>query len=176
MYFGGINGFNAFYPGNVKDNQHIPPIVLTSFKIFDDEVKLSKSLLEISEIEIPYHDNFFSFEFAAMDFFAPGMNQYSYKLEGFNKEWINSGTRRYVSYTNLDGGDYTLRVRGSNNDGIWNNDGISLNIRIIPLFWKTWYFRIFCIIGIIITGVIYYKIKTYNFRKRNIHLQYLVNE
>ncbi|HEY9600058.1 MAG TPA: histidine kinase dimerization/phosphoacceptor domain -containing protein, partial [Allocoleopsis sp.] len=139
MFFGGLNGFNSFYPEQVKDNPHIPPIVITDFKIFDKSVKLDSAISETQEIKLSYKDNFFGFEFAALDYTNPQKNQYAYKLEGFDKDWIYSGSRRYATYTNLDGGTYTFRVKGSNNDGVWNEEGTSLKIIITPPPWKTWW-------------------------------------
>lgn len=139
MFFGGLNGFNAFYPEQVKDNPHIPPIVITDFKIFDKSVKLGTAISEIKELKLSYKDNFFGFEFAALDYTNPQKNQYAYKLEGFDKDWIYSGSRRYATYTNLDGGTYIFRAKGSNNDGVWNEEGTSLKIIITPPPWKTWW-------------------------------------
>ncbi|MBL6964720.1 MAG: histidine kinase [Bacteroidetes bacterium] len=159
MYFGGINGFNSFFPDSVKANLHIPPVVLTSFKKFDKEVEFDAALTEIEKFEIPYRDNFFSFEFAALDYYDPARNQYAYQLEGFDKGWINSGTRRYASYTNLDGGNYVFRVKASNNDGVWNEAGRSFNINIIPPFWKTSWFRTSLIFATVIAIITVYLIR-----------------
>jgi PAS domain S-box-containing protein len=139
MFFGGLNGFNAFYPEQVKDNPHIPPIVITDFKIFDKSVKLGTAISETQELKLSYKDNFFGFEFAALDYTNPQKNQYAYKLEGFDKDWIYSGSRRYATYTNLDGGTYIFRAKGSNNDGVWNEEGTSIKIIITPPPWKTWW-------------------------------------
>ncbi len=147
LFFGGTNGFNAFYPSKLKDNKHIPPVVITDFQIFNRPVKigakgspLTKSISETKEIELSYSQNVFSFEFAALDFTASNKNQYEYKMEGFDKNWVKAGTRRFVTYTNLDPGTYTFKVKGSNNDGIWNEKGASLEIIILPPFWRTWWF------------------------------------
>ena len=139
MFFGGINGFNSFYPEDVKDNGYLPPIVLTGFRIFDKKADLKADISEIDKIELSYRDNYFSFEFAALDYTVPGKNQYIYMLEGFDKDWIPSGTRRYASYTNLGGGEYTFRVKGSNNDGVWNEEGLAVKIFITPPPWNTWW-------------------------------------
>jgi PAS domain S-box-containing protein len=139
MFFGGLNGFNAFYPEQVKDNPHIPPIVITDFRIFDKTVKLGTAISETKELKLSYKDNFFGFEFAALDYTNPQKNQYAYKLEGFDKDWIYSGSRRYATYTNLDGGTYIFRAKGSNNDGVWNEEGTSIKIIITPPPWKTWW-------------------------------------
>ncbi|MGQ4650070.1 two-component regulator propeller domain-containing protein [Lyngbya aestuarii] len=149
MFFGGYNGFNAFYPQQVKDNPHIPPIVITDFKIFEKDVNLDKSISETQEIQLSHKDDFFSFQFSALDYTNPDKNQYAYKLEGFDKGWIYSGTRRYASYTNLDGGTYVFRVKGSNNDGVWNEEGTSLKIIIAPPPWKTWWAYILYVLTLV---------------------------
>jgi PAS domain S-box-containing protein len=155
MFFGGLNGFNAFYPEQVKDNPHIPPIVLTDFKKFNESVKLDIAISETKEIKLSYKDNFFGFEFAALDYTNPHKNQYAYKLEGFDKDWIYAGTRRYATYTNLDGGTYTFRVKGSNNDGVWNEEGTSVKIIITPPPWKTWWAYTLYVV-VLVTAVLGY--------------------
>ncbi|HBE17042.1 MAG TPA: histidine kinase [Cyanobacteria bacterium UBA11149] len=139
IFFGGLNGFNSFYPAQVKDNPYIPPIVVTDFKIFEKPVTLDAAISTNPQIKLSYKDNFFSFQFAALDYTNPIKNQYAYKLEGFDKDWIYSGSRRYASYTNLDGGNYIFRVKGSNNDGVWNEEGAAIHIYISPPPWKTWW-------------------------------------
>jgi signal transduction histidine kinase/ligand-binding sensor domain-containing protein len=149
MFFGGIHGFNSFFPQQVKDNPYMPSIVLTGFKIFNHDLKFDQELTEIQEIELSYKDNFYSFEFAALDFTNPEKNQFAYKMEGFDSHWVYSGTRRYASYTNLNPGEYVFRVKGSNNDGIWNDEGISVKIKIVPPLWQTWWFRIMAGVGFV---------------------------
>jgi ligand-binding sensor domain-containing protein/signal transduction histidine kinase len=136
MFFGGINGLNCFFPDSVKDNLRVPPIVISAVKKFDEIVGR-----EVDEIELSYQDNFFSIEFAALDYANPAKNEHAYKLEGFDKEWIYSETERSVSYTNLNPGKYIFRAKGTNSDGIWNEHGAELTIIIHPPFWKTWWFR-----------------------------------
>ena len=151
MYFGGTNGLNVFHPDSLKDNLFVPPIVITDFQILHKPVSigydslwgrtiLEKSISETDHIELNYDDNIISFEFAALDYRNPERNQYSYFLEGFDKRWIfTDANKRYVTYTNLDPGEYVFRVKGSNNDGIWNKEGTSLRIRIIPPWWSRWW-------------------------------------
>lgn len=147
LYFGSTEGLYEISPGEFSQNMHVPPVYLTSFKIFDKEVKFPDSLLEIDSIEVEYRDKFIAFEFAALDFVNPDKNQYSYKLEGFDSDWINSGTRRYASYTNLGPGQYTFRVRASNNDHIWNMNGLEVDLRVIPPFYRTpWAYLIYLIL------------------------------
>lgn len=139
MFFGGIEGFNIFHPDSIRDNPVIPPVYITSFKKFDKEVEFDKRLSLIDEIRLKYHEDFFSFEFAALNYTAPEKNQYAYKMEGFDRDWIYCGTRRYASYTNLDPGEYVFRVKASNNDGVWNEAGTSIKIDIAPPPWRTWW-------------------------------------
>ena len=140
LLFGGTNGFICFHPDSIRDNPYIPPIVITAFKKFDKLVPLDTSISEKKHLKLSYEDNVFSFEFAALNYVSPEKNQYAYELEGFDKDWIYCGTRRYASYTNLDGGTYVFRVKGSNNDGVWNEQGASITLIITPPFWKTWWF------------------------------------
>ena len=160
MFFGGLNGFNAFYPEQVKDNPHIPPIVITDFKKFNESVKLDRAISATKEIKLSYKDDFFSFEFAALDYTNPQKNKYAYKLEGFDKDWIYSGNRRYASYTNLDGGTYIFRVKGSNNDGVWNEEGTAIKIIITPPPWKTWWAYSFYILALVTAVYGYVQWKT----------------
>ncbi len=139
LFFGGYNGFNAFYPEQVKDNPHIPPVVLTGFRKFNEPVKLETAISEAKSLHLSYQDKVITFEFAALDYTNPSKNQYAYKLEGFDKDWIYNGTKRYATYTNLDGGTYTFHVKGSNNDGVWNETGTSIKITVTPPPWKTWW-------------------------------------
>jgi PAS domain S-box-containing protein len=170
MFFGGIGGFNSFYPENIRDNPYLPSIVITDFRIFNRSVPvgkmedgrtiLEKSITETDEIVLSYRDNVFSFEFVALHYATPEKNEYAYCMEGLEKEWNYVGTRRYVTYSGLSPGTYTFKVRGSNNDGVWNEDGTSLKIKIIPPFWRTWWFYLLCAISIafIIAAIFIYQI------------------
>jgi signal transduction histidine kinase/ligand-binding sensor domain-containing protein/AraC-like DNA-binding protein len=152
MFFGGIKGIDAFYPDNIKDNPWIPPVVITDFQIFNNPVKikrensagsengyfLPKSINKIKEIELSYTENVFSFEFAALDYRSPQKNKYAYLMEGVDPDWVyTDASRRFATYTNLDPGEYTFRVKGSNNDGIWNEAGTLIKIFITPPWWET---------------------------------------
>lgn len=153
LYFGGVNGFNRFHPDSVKDNEHIPPIVITDFKLFNESVPvgsdgqspLQKHISAVDELKLSYRDYVFSFEFVALDYTIPGKNQYAYMLEGFDESWIYTGTRRFARYTNIEPGAYVFRVKGANNDGVWNEKGTSVRIIIQPPFWKTLWFHGFII-------------------------------
>lgn len=142
LFFGGVNGFNAFFPENIKDNQYVPPVYVTTFKIFDKILPLPNPI-RTDKLILSYYQNFFSFDFVALNYTSPEKNQYAYMLEGFDKQWHKvSSQQRYASYTNLDPGKYILRVKASNNDGIWNEMGASIPITITPPFWMEWWFRI----------------------------------
>jgi PAS domain S-box-containing protein len=151
MFFGTLDGFNAFYPADVKDNPHVPPIALTAFRKFDQVVEFDTPLSDVEEIPLSYEENFFAFEFAALDYTDPAKNQYAYQLEGFDEGWIYCGPRRYASYTNLPPGEYTFRVKGSNNDGVWNETGRAVRITIAPPFWQAWWFRVLA--AVIVLGI-----------------------
>ncbi len=140
MFFGGVNGLSIFHPDSIIDNQNIPPIFLTAFKQFDKVVKLEHAISGVQEIDLSYQDDFFAFEFVALDYTNPPENQYAYKMEGFDRDWIYCGARRYASYTNLPPGRYSFLVKGSNSDGVWNEEGVTIKIAIHPPFWKTWWF------------------------------------
>ncbi len=129
----GFNNITRFYPDSLKDNSFIPPIVITSFRKFEKPYPFGKT------IELNYTDNFLSFEFSALSYISPEKNQYAYKMEGVDKDWVYSGTRRFASYPNLEPGNYIFKVKGSNNDGVWNEEGTSIAIIISPPFWKTWW-------------------------------------
>ncbi|MBL7996336.1 response regulator [bacterium] len=176
LFFGGVNGFNVFLPEEVKDNSHVSPVVLTAFKKFDRIQKLETSVSEIKEIKLSYRENVFSFEFAALDFTRPEKNQYAYKMDGFDIDWIYCGSRRYASYTNLDGGTYTFRVKGTNNDGLWNEAGAAVTIIITPAFWNTWWFRLLVVLLVGWAAVGYYRSRVTAVQKQNEILETKVEE
>ncbi len=139
LSFGGVGGFNVFFPGEIEPNPHVPPVVLTAFTKVNQPVSTDRPLTEVREVSFGYRDYLFSFEVAALDFAAPEQNRYRYKLEGFDADWVDLGHRRRVTFTNLDAGLYTLRVQGSNNDGVWNQAGAQIRIAVAPPPWQTWW-------------------------------------
>ena len=139
LVFGGNNGFNAFYPDRIRLNSYIPPIHITSFKLFNEEVDLGSPVDELEFLELDYDDSVIGFEFASLDYTAPKKNQFRYKLDGFDRDWVNHQGNREVTYTNLDAGSYVFRVQGSNNDGVWNEEGASLALVVSPAPWQTWW-------------------------------------
>jgi len=173
LFFGGVEGLNSFFPSQIKINKHIPPIVITSFKTYDKEVNFHQILINENEVKLTYKDNYISFEFASLDYNSPEQNQYAYILEGFDKEWIYSDTRRFTSYTNLDGGDYVFKVLGTNNDGVWNETGVSIPIYIKPPFQKTIWFFLICGFSLlsIVYGVFKIRLNKVKLKTKNEHLK-----
>ncbi len=150
FWFSGF-GLCKFNPEEAnKIESHIPPIVLSSFKSKEGNYN-EDGLKELTEIKLPWPDNSFGFTFAALDYMDPGKNQYAYKLEGFDKDWNYLGTKNFGQYSNLNPGEYILRLKGANNDGIWNEEGISIKITITPPFWMTSWFK--GLVGIIILSI-----------------------
>ncbi len=141
LYFGGPGGLISFDPDSLRYNQSVPPVVITGFNVFDRPVPRFSPGGSSGPFELRYDQVYFSFEFVALDFTDPPRNRYAYMLEGFDRTWIDAGGRRFVSYTHLDPGAYTFRVRASNSDGLWNDEGASLALVITPAFWTTWWFR-----------------------------------
>ncbi len=148
LIFGGGNGFNIFKPGKLDDNKTAPRLVFTDFQLFNrslhpshsaqDKLTLTASITTSPAIVLQASENVFSIEFAALGFIQPTKNKYKYKLEGFNKDWLaTDADNRKVTFTNLDSGDYIFRVIASNNDGLWDEKGISLHIRVLPPFWRS---------------------------------------
>jgi ligand-binding sensor domain-containing protein/serine phosphatase RsbU (regulator of sigma subunit) len=158
MLFGGINGFNVFHPDSIKGNTYLPPVLFTGFTRYntdDEEGKpiVEKGISDRDKISLTYKDNIVTFEFSALSFFNSPKNQYRYMLEGFNENWIQLGNENKITFTNLSAGDYTLKVIGSNNDGLWNEDGKSLFITVTPPWWKTNY--AYTAYGVLFFGFLY---------------------
>lgn len=139
LFFGGHNGYNAFDPDEVQPNKVIPLIALTGFFMSGDRMKSDLPIDDSETVEISWKDDVVAFEFAVMDFAAPEYNQYMYKLEGFDKDWIELGNRRRATYTDLNDGRYLLRVKAANSDGVWNEAGFALPISVSAAPWDTWW-------------------------------------
>jgi ligand-binding sensor domain-containing protein/signal transduction histidine kinase len=174
MFFGGSNGFNAFFPENTRDNPYVPPVAITSFTIFNKPVRigdnsvLKKSIPYVDSLTLSYRDNVFSFEFVALSYANSHKNRYRYKLENFDPGWNEVGSKqRVATYTNLDPGKYVFRVQGSNSDGVWNEEGVSLTIFITPPWWKTDWFRILFVV--LILSLLWV---AYRWRLRQLHHQF----
>jgi len=149
IYIGSTQGVTEFDPSRIQSNTFVPPVHITDFRIYNKSVAigekspLKKDISVTKEITLNYDQSMISFEFAALNYQNPKQNQYKYKLEGFDRDWIDSGHRNTATYTNLNAGSYLFRVRGSNDKGIWNTKGTSLVINILPPFWLTWWAYLF---------------------------------
>jgi signal transduction histidine kinase/ligand-binding sensor domain-containing protein len=182
IYFGGYNGFNSFYPDSLKDNDFITPVYITDFQVFNKPVdyvtqgdQFQTHISEAKEIKLDWRQSVFSFSFVAINYTHPEKNQYAYIMEGFEKEWnYTNASRRYVTYTNLDPGQYTFKVKASNNDGLWNDKGVSLRIIVLPPWWETWWFKIVLIVATIFITASVFLSRVRNFKKQKIRLEELV--
>jgi ligand-binding sensor domain-containing protein/signal transduction histidine kinase len=183
ILFGGINGFNVVRPDNVIQNEVAPAVVISSFKIFNKTINanqdgspLKEDISNTKEITLSYDQSIISFDFAALNFTAPEKNQYAYMLEGFDKAWIYCGNQRTATYTNLDPGEYTFRVKASNNDGVWNEKGTSIKISITPPFWQTWWFKLIAIAALLASVYAVYKIRMRSIDRQREQLEQQVQE
>lgn len=174
MYIGGINGFNLFDPENVKPNPVPPQLAMTGFEVFNKPVDVDLSGQK--PIQLSYKQDFLSFEFAAFDFQAPQKNQYAYKLEGFDRDWIQAGNRRFATYTNLPGGQYVFRVKASNSDGVWNDKGLAIPIFITPPLWQTWWFLSALILVSVVVAGSGFRWRLNKIREQNVYLETQVSE
>lgn len=186
LYFGGPNGFNRFHPDSIVNNPHIPPVVITNFKInyetipigemHDGRVVLTRSITETDSIVLTHRDKTVSFNYAALDFVDPARNRFAIKLENFDDDWIQVGTDHSVTYTSLDPGDYVFRVKASNNNGIWNEDGVALSITVLPPFWKTWWFNLQLSSLLILIIFLYIRLRFRRIEGEKVKLEKLVIE
>lgn len=148
FYIGSINGFNTFYPHQLKLNTQKPNVVLTSLEIFNQKIDTQKdgtlpeAIDHLKEIHLSYKDNVITLNYAALSYCTPQKNQYAYMLEGFDKGWNYVGSQHSTTYTNLPAGTYTFRVKASNNDNIWNEEGTSIRIIVHPPFYLSLPFKI----------------------------------
>jgi len=180
MYFGGINGFNEFDPGSIKETKFDPPLVITEFRIANKEVSiaindedsspLKKNITETRNITLPYNSNVISFEFASLNYIPAEKKQYAYMLEDFDKNWNEVGIKRTAMYTNLDPGRYIFKVKGLNNEGEWSPRIIRIHLTITPPYWLTWWFKAGVLIVIIggAAGFYRWRINSINVQKRNL--------
>jgi ligand-binding sensor domain-containing protein/signal transduction histidine kinase len=155
MFIGG-KGVNTFFPDSIVSNPNQPSVYITDLKIFNESVKpnsadgiLTKDIAVTKEIYVDHDHNFIQLHYVGINFTSSYKNQYAYKLQGFEENWINVGTQRSATFTNLDPGKYTFRVKASNNDGLWNDQGASLIIHILPPWWRTWWARSLFALGLI---------------------------
>ena len=170
MFFGGVNGLNAFHPEQITNNPYRPPVILIDFQLFNQSVAigkdsiLQKAIWDTEQITLNYDQDVFSLAFAALSYAAPEANQYRYKLEGFDDGWNGVDAKhRFATYTSLPPGDYIFRVQGANEDGAWNEEGVSLPITIIPPWWETWWSR-----SAVVAALLFLVFISYRWRVRSI--------
>ncbi len=188
MYFGGPDGFNSFYPEIIEKrrNHHKPHLMITGFKILNKRVKidnvingrviLNEDISLAKKIVLTRKENQFSFEFVALDYTSPEKNKYAYKLEGFDEDWNIAGSKREASYTNLDPGDYVFRVKASNNDGVWNEEGATIMLTVLPAWWETWIFRIVSVLLVLVIILFTFQNRIGRVKKQKVLLEKLVAE
>jgi ligand-binding sensor domain-containing protein len=146
MFFGGINGFNHFHPEEVLDNPYAPPVIITDLQIGNESVPvgpdspLQQSIHQTDYIELPGQDSVLSFELASLHYSTPEEIQYAYMMEGFDANWNYIGNRRFATYTNLPPGDYIFRAVGTNSDGVWSEEGVTVNVSVPYPYWQSWWF------------------------------------
>ncbi len=172
VFFGGVDGFNSFYPNEITTNTFIPPVYVTDFQVENKKVsggivnpRLPRDVSYTDTVTLSYKEATFSFGFAALNFTASENNQFVYKLESWDKDWIDAGTERKASYTNVSPGSYTFRVKASNNDGVWNERGYTIHVIITPPYYQTWWFRLLVGAAIAIAGFYFYRFR------RKVHLR-----
>jgi len=151
LYFGGFNGITGFSPEAIHDNAVAPPVAITDFQIYNKSVEagrgaypglLTAAIEHTSALTLDQRAAVFSLEFAALHYAAPQRNRFAYRLDGFDRDWVvTDASKRFATYTNLDPGSYVFRVKAANKDGVWNDEGATLAITILPPLWKTWWFR-----------------------------------
>ncbi len=185
MYFGGINGFTSFNAQNIKKTFTHSPIVFTEFRLFNNIIKaksplhpnspLEKDISVTESITLNHKQYIFSIKWAALNYSSTKINKYAYYLEGFDKNWNYCGYTRTATYTNLPAGEYIFKVKTTNNDKIWNTDGVAIKIKILPPWWNTLWFKILlsALFICIITFVYIARIKT--LKKQKLILENKVN-
>ncbi|MCU0285719.1 MAG: ATP-binding protein [Acidobacteria bacterium] len=182
MFFGGINGFNIFDPNEISEDNIVPPVIITNFLLGNQPVAsqwktpgspLKNAIDETDSLTLTYkQSNVFSFEFAGMNYANPQKNQYKYKMEGWDKDWIETGAKnRRATYTNLPSGDYTFKVKGSNKDDVWNGQGAAVRLRILPPPWLTWWAYALYIIAAIVILFLIWAAWSKRFLKRKVEAQ-----
>ena len=181
MFFGGVNGLNAFYPDQVTSDPYRPPVILTDLQLFNRSVSVSeksvltKPIWDTEQVTLNYDQDVFSIAFAALSYAAPAENLYRYKLEGFDEDWNNvDAKRRFAMYTNISPGEYTFRVQGSNKDGVWNEEGVAIKIIITPPWWDTWWFKSGVLITIftLVFGIYLIRVKSLERSNRELSFAY----
>ncbi len=180
LIFAGDHGFIEFDPRKIKHNVAPPPVYITDFTLFNKPIPITKNgiltndISSTSEISLTYKESVFTFNFAALNYLLPEKNQYAYKMEGFDKDWNYVGGKRTATYTNLDPGKYTFRVKASNNDGLWNEKGTSIKVIITPPYWATWWFRTIVILSVLASAFAFYRYRINQIQSQKKELEFQV--
>ncbi len=152
IYFGGTDGLNLFHPDSLRDNPHPPRVRMTAIYLMGKSLQSDTALGDLRSVNVSYDHNALSLEFAALDFTAPELNRYSWRLEGFDRDWTEPSLKHETKYTNLSPGDYTFRVKACNSDGVWNENGIALVVTVQPAWYQRWWFWLVC--GLALIGAV----------------------
>jgi ligand-binding sensor domain-containing protein/serine phosphatase RsbU (regulator of sigma subunit) len=176
MYFGGAKGFNAFRPSAIKDNLHAPNAYVIGYKRGGNDVETDSLIIYKKHLNLSWRENYFQFELVAIDYSDPAKNKFKYKLEGYDNDWSAPSNVRYVSYTQLPGGEYTFKVKAANNDGTWNDKPFEIRITVIPPFWQTKTFYAFLVIIVCALIYFYTQYRTRAIKKENKILENKVAE
>jgi ligand-binding sensor domain-containing protein/signal transduction histidine kinase len=183
LLMGGTKGFNIVYPDKIVENKSIPDVLITDLKILNKRIEpgaenspLVHNITETKALTLSYKQSVITFDFAVMDFTAPEKNQYAHKMKGFDDDWIYFGNKREATYTNLDPGEYVLQVKGSNNDGVWNEKGVSLKIIITPPWWKSLWFRVGMLFVVLFSLFFAYYMRIRLYREKQKELSVLVEK
>lgn len=200
VIFGCSDGITMFKPELMRDNPYPPKVLITKMRLFNKEVGISSfkeyyndsstfwiadeglfpvlpiDISFVQNLELNYDQNFLSFDFVAMHYSSPAKNQYAYMMEGLEDKWNMVGTQRTASYTNLPPGEYTFRVKASNCDGVWNEEGKSIHIIVNPPWWQTWWFRSLAVLSLIGGVAGYFRYRTAALRRRQKELEHTVKE
>lgn len=158
IFMGGINGYIRFQSKDIQLNTTKPPVYITDVTIYNQKTQWAKDVTELKEITLKSSQNYFTIEYAALNYSQSSDNQYAYQLEGFNKDWVYVGDQKSVSFSNLNGGVYTFKVKGTNNDGTWNETPTILKIKVIPPLWRRGWFQLLILLAVVgLALYIYYR-------------------
>jgi signal transduction histidine kinase/ligand-binding sensor domain-containing protein/HPt (histidine-containing phosphotransfer) domain-containing protein/BarA-like signal transduction histidine kinase len=189
FFFGGVNGYNHFYPQDIKDDTRLPNIVLTNFLVHNETVKvgpyeessnkteqpfmLDAVINELTQLTLTHLEKLITFEFSALHFSEPMSNKYAYTLDGFDEKWVYTDAKnRRATYTNVPAGDYVFRVKASNGDGYWNEQGKSLNVTVLPAPWLSWWaFSLYFIIGVGLLVAFIYRLNYQRLKEQAINIR-----
>lgn len=185
IYAGGDNGMTVFHPTHVRSNTYVPPVWLTDILLFNSPIPIRSELYpdspltgtldEVEGIRLAYDQKVITFQFVALSYRLPYKNRYAYRMEGFDADWqYTSANQRSITYTNLEPGTYTFRVKASNNDGVWNDTGVSIKVEIVPPFWRTLWFQVLAVLTLSAGVYAFFRYREYQLKQRQQELEGLV--